>query len=154
MIKRSLTSFLDGLVGQVVGWFDQLTCLNAHKSHTCVKSFYLESPYQVSSKSVVKWQSYTHFSLLGWQAGWVVGWFDRINNVHMLSSSIQKLHTKFQPNWLKNAKVMHVFHFQAGRLVGWQAGLAGQHAKIFTNHIHTLSLSIQRLHTKFQPNRL
>ena len=39
---------------------------NAHKSHICVKSFYFESPYQVSSKSVEKWQSYTRFSLLGW----------------------------------------------------------------------------------------
>ena len=72
----------------------------------------------------------------------------------MLSSSIQKLHTKFQPNWLKNIKVMQVFHFQAGRLVGWQVGLAGQHAQMHINHIHMLSPSIQRLHTKFQPNRL
>ena len=136
MIKRSLTSFLDGLVGQVVGWFDQLTCLNAHKSHTCVKSFYFESPYQVSSKSVKKQQSYAHFSLLGWQASWVVGWFNSINSVHMLSSFIQKLHTKFQPNWLKNIKVMQVFHFQASWLVGWQAGLAGQHAQMHLSLIH------------------
>ena len=87
---QSYTSF--SLLGQwascVVGWFGQFTCSNAHKSHTCVKSFYFESPYQISNKSVEKWQSYTHFSLLGWQAGWVVGWFDRINSVHMLSSSI------------------------------------------------------------------
>ena len=72
----------------------------------------------------------------------------------MMSPSNQRLHTKFQPNRLKNAKVMHIFHFQAGRPVGWQAGLAGQHAKIFTNQIHMSSLSIQRLHTKFQPNWL
>ena len=142
MIKRSLTLFLDGLVGWVVGWFDQLTCLNAHNSHTCVKSFYLESPYQVSSKSVEKWQSYTCFSLLGQQAGWEVDWFDRMNSVHMLSSFIQKLHTKFQPNWLKNVKVMQVFHFQAGWLVGWQAGLVGQHAQMHINHIHMSNPSI------------
>ena len=154
MIKRSLTSFLDGLVGWVVGWFSQLTCSNAHKSHTCVKSFHFEFPYQVSSKSVKKWQSYARFSLVGRQASWVVGWFDRINSVHMLSSSIQKLHTKFQPNWLKNAKVMQDFLFQAGRLVRWQASLVGQHAKILTNQIHMLSPSIQRLYTKFQPNWL
>ena len=72
----------------------------------------------------------------------------------MLRPSIQGLHTKFQPNWLKNAEVMHVFHFQAGRLVGWQAGLAGQHAKIFTIQKHMLSPSIQRLYIKFQPNWL
>ena len=72
----------------------------------------------------------------------------------MLSPSIQRLHTKFQPNWLENDKVMHVFHFWAGRLVGWQAGLASQHAKIFTIQIHMLRPSIQRLHTKFQPNQL
>ena len=72
----------------------------------------------------------------------------------MLSPSIQGLHIKFQPNQLKNAKVMHVFHFQAGRLVGWQASLAGQHAKIFINQIQMQSLSIQRLHTKFQPDWL
>ena len=93
--------------------------------------------------------------LVGWQAS-LAGQHAKIFTIqlHMLSPSIQRLHTKFQPNRLKNAKVMHVFHFQAGRLVGWQAGLAGQHAKIFTIQIHMLSPSIQRLHTKFQPNRL
>ena len=72
----------------------------------------------------------------------------------MLSPSIQRLHTKFQPNQLKNDKVTQVFHFQAGWLVGWQVGLAGQHAQMHINHIHMLRPSIQRLHTKFQPNRL
>ena len=64
-----LFSFLNGLVGWVVGWFGQLTCSDAHKSHTCVKSFYFESPYQVSNKLVKKWQSYARFSLLGWLGG-------------------------------------------------------------------------------------
>ena len=99
-----------------------------------------------------------HFSLgrlVGWQAG-LAGQHAKTFTIqiHMLSPSIQRLHTKFQPNRLKNAEVMHVFHFSAGRLVGWQAGLAGQHAKIFIIQIHMLSPSIQRLHTKFQPNRL
>ena len=93
--------------------------------------------------------------LVGWQSS-LAGKRAKIfiNRIHMLSPSIQRLHTKFQPNQLKNARVMHVFHFQVGRLVGWQAGLAGQHAKIFINQIHMLSPSIQRLHTKFQPNQL
>ena len=93
--------------------------------------------------------------LVGWQAG-LAGKRAQIltNRIHMLSPSIQRLHTNFQPNQLKNAQVMHVFHFQAGRLVGWQASLANQHAKIFMNQIHMLSHSIQRLHTKFQPNQL
>ena len=97
------------------------------------------------------------------QAGWLVGWQVglagqhaqmHINHIHMLRPSIQRLHTKFQPYRLKNAKVMQVFHFQASWLVGWQVGLAGQHAQMHINHIHLLSPSIQRLHTKFQPNRL
>ena len=90
--------------------------------------------------------------LVGWQAGQHAKMF--INQIHMLSSSIQRLHTQFQPNWLKNADIMHIFHYSAGRLIGWQAGLAGQHAEIFTIQIHTLSPSIQRLHTQLQPNRL
>ena len=50
--------------------------------------------------------------LVGWQAG-LAGWHARIhmNHIHMLSHSIQRLHTKFQPNRLKNAEVMHIFHF-------------------------------------------
>ena len=93
--------------------------------------------------------------LVGWQAG-LAGQHAKTFTIqiHMLSSFIQRLHTEFQPYWLKNDEVMHVFHFQAGTLVGWQAGLAGQHAKIFTIQIHMLSPSIQRLHTKFQPNQL
>ena len=92
------------------------------------------------------------------QASRLVGWYFGlasqhakifINQIHMLSPSIQRLHTKFQPYQLKNAKVMHVFHLQASRLVGWQACLAGQHAKIFAIQIHMLSSSIQGLHTKF-----
>ena len=71
----------------------------------------------------------------------------------MLSPSIQRLHIKFQPTWLKNAKVMHVFHFKASRLVGWQTSLASQHAKMLTNQKHILSPSFSRLYTKFQPNR-
>ena len=126
-----------------------------------------------------------------------------MNHNCMSSPSIQRFHTMLQPNWLKIAKVMPIFHFQAGRLGGWQAGLAGQHAEIsinckqsfhletlyqvstilvknyqsyecgftfrllswqaslasqhaeiFMNQIYMLSPSIQRLHTKFQPNQL
>ena len=93
--------------------------------------------------------------LMGWKAG-LLGKHAKIltNQRHMMSLSILRLYTKFQPNQLKNNKVMHVFHFQAGRLVGWQSGLAGQHVKIFINRIHMLSPSIQRLHTNFQPNQL
>ena len=36
-----------------------------------------------------------------------------------MKGTIYRLHTKFQPNQLKNAEVMHVFQFSAGRLVGW-----------------------------------
>ena len=90
--------------------------------------------------------------LVVWQASQHAKIF--INQIHMLSPSIQGLHTKFQPNRLKNAEVMHIFHFQAGRLVGWQAGLAGQHAKIYTIQIHMLIPSIKGLHIKFQPYRL
>ena len=46
-----------------------------------------------------------------------------MNQIYMLSPLIQRLHNKFQPNWLKNAKVMHVYHFQAGRLVGLDRSL-------------------------------
>ena len=93
--------------------------------------------------------------LVGWQSG-LASQHAKIltNQIHMLSPSISKLYTKFQLNQLKNDKVMHVFHFQASRLVGWQAGLAGQHARIFINQIHMLILSSQRQHTKFKPNRL
>ena len=66
MIKRSLTLVLNSVVALVVGWFGHLICSNAHKSHTGVKSFYFESPYQVLSKSVEKWKSYAYFSVLGW----------------------------------------------------------------------------------------
>ena len=31
--------------------------------------------------------------------------------IHMMRFSIFRLHTKLQPNLLKNVKVMHVFHF-------------------------------------------
>ena len=92
--------------------------------------------------------------IVGWQAGWVVGWFDRINSVHMLSSSIQRLYIKFQPSLLKNIKARQVFLFWAGRLVRWQAGQAAQHVLMHLNHIHMLNPSIQRLHNKFQPNQL
>ena len=47
---------------------------------------------------------------------------------------------------------MKVFHFKAGKLVGWWVGLAGKHAQMYINCIHMLSTSIYRLHTKFQPN--
>ena len=66
----SLLDGLVGLVGLVVGWFSQLTCSKPHKSHTCATSFHFESLYQVSTKSVKKYKSYTIFLLLGWQAGW------------------------------------------------------------------------------------
>ena len=72
----------------MVGWFGWLLCSNVNKSHTHVESIHVETPYQISTKLVKKCRSYTHFSLLGWKAGWVVGWLDRINSVHMLSSSI------------------------------------------------------------------
>ena len=49
----------------VVGRFGWLACSNAYKSHTYVESFHLETPYQISTKSVEKCQSYARFSLLG-----------------------------------------------------------------------------------------
>ena len=137
------------------GLRDKLLC-----SYTQVEPFNFESTYQILTKLIENCSSYAHFSLLRWQAGRLVGWqagqHAKIftNQIHMLSPSIQRKHTKFTPNQLKNAKVMNFFHFKAGRLVGWQAGLAGQHAKIFTIQILILSPSIQRLHTKFQPNWL
>ena len=129
------------------GLRDKLLC-----SYTQVEPFNFESTYQILTKSIENCSSYAHFSLLRWQAGQHAKIFT--NQIHMLSPSIQRKHTKFTPNQLKNAKVMNFFHFKAGRLVGWQAGLAGQHAKIFTIQILILSPSIQRLHTKFQLNRL
>ena len=112
-------------------------------------------PNQLKNAKVMHVFHFQAGRLVGWQAG-LAGQHAKIFTIqiHMLSPSIQRLHTKFQPNRLKNAEVMHVFHFSAGRLVGWQAGLAGQNAKIFIIQIHMLSLSIQRLHTKFQPNQL
>ena len=141
---------LVGPVG-VVGWFDSINCVHMLSS----------SIQRLNTKFQPNWlKNFKVIHIFHFQAGrlvgpvGVVGWFDSINCVHMLSSSIQRLNTKFQPNWLKNFKVMQVFHFQAGRLVGWQAGLVGQHAQMPINHIHMLSPSIQRPHTKFQPNRL
>ena len=137
------------------GLRDKLLC-----SYTQVEPFNFESTYQILTKSIENCSSYAHFSLLRWQAGRLVGWqagqHAKIftNQIHMLSPSIQRKHTKFTPNQLKNAEVMNFFHFKAGRLVGWWAGLASLHAKIFTIQILILSPSIQRLHTKFQPNRL
>ena len=58
-------SLLGRLAGWVVGRFGQLACSNAYKSHTHVESFQLETPYQISTKSVEKCQSYARFSLLG-----------------------------------------------------------------------------------------
>ena len=72
----------------------------------------------------------------------------------MLSASIQRLHTKFQPNWLQKVKIMQVLHFLASRLVEWQASFAGQHTQMHIYQLHMLSPSIQRLHIKFQPNWL
>ena len=58
--------------------------------------------------------------LLGGRLVWLVNRLKSLyNNVHMLSISIKRLHAKFQPNWLKNAKLIHVFLFWAGRPVGW-----------------------------------
>ena len=68
----------------------------------------------------------------------------------MLSLSILSLYTKFQANWLKNDKVIPIFDFWAGELVGWQAGqVVGWFDRIHS--VHMLSSSIQRLYTKFQP---
>ena len=94
MIKRSLTSFLDGL--------------NAHKSHTCVKLFYLETPFQISTKSVEKYLSYARFSLLGRQAGWA-GWSGRITKIgqDVKRLTLVQLPTKYQPNRSKDKKVIH-----------------------------------------------
>ena len=118
----------------------------------------LHTQFQPNRLKNAKVMQVFHFQvgrLVGWQPG-LVGQHTKIltNQVHMLSPSISRLYTKFQPNQLKNDKVTHVFHFEASRLVGWQSGLAGNHAKIFINRIHMLSPSIQRLHTKFQPNQL
>ena len=141
---------------EIISWLGSklvqlVSMLKSYINHT---HMLCSSIQRLHIKLIEKYRSYASFSLLGQQAGWVVGWFDKINGVHLLSSFIQKLHTKFQPNWLKNIKVMQVFHFQAGWLIGWQAGLASWHAQMHMNHIHMLSHSIQRLHTKFQPNRL
>ena len=54
----------------------------------------------------------------------------------MMRHSIQRLHTKFQPNWLKNAVVMHVFHFQGGRLVGRQLVWLVSILKSFISHTY------------------
>ena len=49
---------------------------------------------------------------LGGRLVWLVNRLKSLyNNMHMLSISIKRLHAKFQPNRLKNAKVMHIFHF-------------------------------------------
>ena len=149
--------------GRLVGWQAGLAGQHAkifiNQIHMLSPSIQrLHTKFQPNRLKNAKVMQVFHFQagrLVGWQAG-LVSQHAKIltNQIHMLSPSIQRLHTKFQPNWLKNAEVMHVFHFQAGKLVGWQAGLAGQHAKIFTIQIHMLSPSIQRLHTKFQPNWL
>ena len=64
---------------RLVGWqvglasrFGRLACSITNKSHTRVESFHLKTPSQISTKLVIKCQRYTHFSLLGWQAGRLV----------------------------------------------------------------------------------
>ena len=147
------------LVGQQAGLVGQHAKILTNQIHMLSPSISrLYTKYQPNQLKNYKVMHVFHFQagrLVGWQSG-LVGQHAKIfiNRILMLSPSIQRLHTKFQTNQLKNAKVMHVSHFQAGRLVGWQAGLAGQHAKIFINQIHMLTPSIHRPHTKFLLNPL
>ena len=57
----------------------------------------------------------------------------------MMSPSIKRLDTKIQPNRMKNLKVMHVFQFQASRLVGPVAQRAGS---LCLMHMGTFFFSI------------